>query len=182
MMKSKAESKKGVEPFMSDLQFNFGEWNIGGKLIFFSTIVAILSLFLPWIIGDGDTLGYQQGSSVFLAFFIYPFIALTMDKHINKVVGYMMGVLAVLVPSYLLYYVAGDMGARAADAAGIGIIIFILTGIMLLIGVHKYERYDRYGVDPKPLKRGKPCSKCNKPMEYMQEWDRWYCEMCEEYD
>lgn len=175
------ESRKKEEPLLRGLQFNFSGWNLGGKLIFISTVIAILSLLLPWIEGDGDTLGYKQGASLFLGLYIYPFFVLTMDKKMNTAAGYLFGGLAVLLPSYFLYYMADEMAASISEAAGIGIIIFILCGILLLIGIHKYERYHRHGIDEEEYERGKPCPDCDKSMEYEEKWDRWFCEECDEY-
>lgn len=29
--------------------------------------------------------------------------------------------------------------------------------------------------------KGKPCPDCKKPMEWVEKWDEWYCENCDEY-
>ncbi len=158
------------------LEFNYRDWNLGGKLIFYSTLLAIFSMILPWIEGDGDTLGYQQGATVFLALYIYPFIVLTMDKHFKTPLGYVNGILAVIIPSYFLYYMAEEMAANLLEAAGIGILLFIITGILLFIGIHTYERYDRLGIDEK----SRSCPECESDMKYVEDLDKWYCEECDE--
>ena len=171
-----SEEKEEKEPRIRGLQFNYKEWNTGGKIIFYATVLAIVSILLPWIEGDGDTLGYQQGASVFLALYIYPFLALTMDKPFKTPLGHINGLLAVGVPGYFLYYMAEEMAAGLLEAAGIGIILFMIAGIALLIGIHKYERYDRMGLD----KKTKVCPGCDADMRYLEELDRYYCPECDE--
>ncbi len=79
---------KKEKTFLRSFKFNYKKWNIGGKLIFISTVIAILSLLIPWIGGDARTeSGLMQGASVFLAIYIYPFFMLAQDKSIDKKIG-----------------------------------------------------------------------------------------------
>lgn len=175
------------EPLIRSLELNFSGWNIGGKLIFIATVIAILSLLLPWIGENGEAeLGYQQGASIFLAFYIYPFLILAQDKTMNKVVGIASSALAASAPMILVYHLSREMALRMLDIVNWGVILFLLASITLLVGVIKYERYLREGEEPKKLvmlkkKRGKPCPECDSAMVYEEEWDRWYCEECEKY-
>ncbi len=173
--------KRSEEPVFRSLEFNFNDWKLGGKLIFISTLLAIISLFFTWIdSGDQSEIGFLQGGSIFLAMYIYPFLILAQDKHMNKVLGVISGASAVLFPILLLNYMSRQMMEPMMDIAGLGLIIFIITGIILLVGVIKYVPYDRYGTEER--KRGKPCPSCDKPMVYENEWGRWYCENCDKYD
>lgn len=182
MQSSKGDSSTSEEPMLRNLEFNLTEWNIGGKLIFISTLIAIISLLFTWIdSGDQSEIGFLQGGSLFLAVYIYPFFILAQDKHMNKIIGGVSSILSVLLPLLLLYYMSGEMREPMMDISGIGIIIFIIAGVLLIIGVFKYVPYDRYGIEEKKTKRGKPCPACDKPMVYEDEWDRWYCESCDEY-
>ncbi|MFO7991310.1 MAG: hypothetical protein R6U61_03330, partial [Thermoplasmata archaeon] len=86
MQSSKGDPAKTGEPMLRNLEFNFKEWNIGGKLIFISTVIAILSLLFTWIdSGDQSEIGFLQVGSLFLAAYIYPFFVLAQDKHMNKI-------------------------------------------------------------------------------------------------
>jgi len=182
MGKKERESSDEDEPLFRSFEFNFKGWNAGGKLIFISTLIAILSLLLPWIGGDAETeIGFMQGGSIFLAFYIYPFFILAQDKSMNKIAGVISAGLALVMPGILLYYVSRDMMVRIPDIIELGFVLFMIAGIVLLIGVAKYEKYYRHGKKEKEEKRGKPCPKCNSPMEYEEEWDRWFCDECEKY-
>lgn len=174
------------EPILKPLEFNFSNWSIGGKLIFISTLIAILSLLLPWIEGDAQPeMGFLQGQSVFLALYIYPFFILAQDKKMNSAIGVLSSILAIILPLTFLYYMSRELRQPMPDIISYGLIIFIIASIILIIGVLKYIPYDRKRgtlrkKEEKP-KRGKPCPDCNSPMEYEEEWERWFCEECDEY-
>ncbi len=186
MEDEKEDKKKDEEPYFRSLRFNFNQWNLGGKLIFVAALLAIISQVLPWIKGRTDTLGYQQGASIFLALYLYPFFALSMDKTMNKIAGYLFGCLIIILPAYFLYYMSGEMAAPILEITGAGIILFMFSGFLLIAGIYDYRRYLReedrlVGAEKEEKKKGKPCPDCDKPMEYVEDWDRWYCENCDEY-
>lgn len=181
MASEKSKSKKIDEPMIRGLEFNFNQWNTGGKLIFISTVIAILSLLLPWIDGGIEReIGFQQGGSVFLAMYIYPFLMLTQDKSINKIAGTISGVLAILLPGYFLHYMSLELREPMTEIVMSGMILFLIAGILLLVGILSYQRYHRNG-EPETKQKGKPCSECDSPMTYQKEWERWYCEGCGKY-
>jgi len=184
--KTDTTDEDNEEPILKPLEFNFKGWNIGGKLIFISTLIAILSLLLPWIAGDADAeMGFKQGGSLFLITYIYPFFILAQDKSMNNAVGMFSSILAVILPSTFLYYMSRQIRQPMPEIISYGLMIFLIAGIILIIGVLKYVPYDRehdrlMEKEEKP-KRGKPCPDCDHPMEYEEEWERWFCEECGEY-
>lgn len=76
-------------------------------------------------------------------------------------------------------------------------IILIILGIILFVAIIIWLVKDRstnvyttsqhtYPQQPPPQQtssrpKGKPCPDCNAPMEYMSEYNRWYCDRCGEY-
>jgi len=177
------EGENSKEPRFKNLEFNFSQWNLGGKVIFFSTLIAILSLFFVWIKTDHSEIGFLQGGSLFLAAYIYPFFILAQDKKMNKIIGGASSIFAVVLPIALLIYMSDQLRERITSTAGIGLYIFIFAGILLILGVFKYVPYHRDGdIEEKKKGRGKPCPSCDKPMVYEEGWERWYCENCEEYE
>ncbi len=192
MSPSEKGSTDEEEPLIRSFELNFQGWNFGGKLIFISTVIAILSLLLPWIGGDAEPdMGFGQGASVFLVAYIYPFFVLAQDKKMNNVVGFASSLLAIILPGIFLYYMSREMRLPMPEIISYGLLIFLVAGILLVIGVSKYVPYDRERGEPtkeeeapvlrKKKRRGKPCPDCNSAMEYEEEWERWFCEECDEY-
>lgn len=105
----------------------------------------------------------------------------------NKVIGITSAALAIIIPGIFLYYMSNSMMDSITHIVDWDIILFLIASILLLIGVIKYERYDRYKTKKKSVlkkkepKKGRPCPECNSPMIYVDEWGRWYCENCDKY-
>ncbi|MGM0509734.1 MAG: hypothetical protein ACQESD_01215, partial [Thermoplasmatota archaeon] len=142
---TKVEGEENKETPFRRLEFNFSEWNPGGKLIFISTLIAILSLFFVWIKTSNSEIGFLQGGSLFLVAYIYPFFILAQDKKMNKIIGGISSISAVVLPIVLLMYMSDQLMERVFIIAGIGIYMFIFAGILLITGVIMYSPYDRYG-------------------------------------
>ncbi|MFW6072081.1 MAG: hypothetical protein ACOC6U_01120 [Thermoplasmatota archaeon] len=84
----------------------------------------------------------------------------------------------------------GELGA----ACCVGIIVIIIIAIISIILILKWIFGSKQEVNiqqqppqqqPPPVSRvkprGKPCPDCSKSMEYIKEYDKWYCDNCEEY-
>lgn len=139
----KREKGSDSEGFLRSLEFNYGDWNLGGKLIFYATILAIISVILPWMEANNGTIGFMQGAGFFLVFYVYPFVLLLMDRKIHELVGTVSAGFAVFAPSYVLYYVMDQEGGSLTEIAEPGVIIFIVASMILFTGIHLYESYER---------------------------------------
>lgn len=118
----------------------FEKWNIGGKLIAISSIVAIISLFMSWVdLGILRASGFQQQGYIFLVFYIYPVFTLLKEKPINKIGGIISSLLAVILTFMFMLSKSVDVFGETVNGAGVGIYLFILASIGLVIGVVKYE-------------------------------------------
>lgn len=170
------EPETEEESLLRHLEFNYQGWNLGGKLIFYSTVLAMISQLLPWA-GDMETYGFQDGSTLFLVFYIYPFVALTMDKPIHTYLGSLMGVFGIIAPTILYFLYPGR---PLMDEMSHGFILFIAACILLIIGVNTYKRYDRHAPEKKKIMESKPCPDCDSEMEYIDNLERWYCEECDD--
>lgn len=125
------------------MKIRFGEWNFGGKLIFISVIVAILSLFLPWAdLGIFSVSGFQQDGYLFLLFFLYPIYKVLKNQKINKVIGLIFSVVVFIMS--IIFFVSKnvDLFGSTVNAAGMGLYVFIISTIMLIIGVIKYSKIE----------------------------------------
>ncbi|WP_455286041.1 COG1470 family protein [[Eubacterium] cellulosolvens] len=54
----------------------------------------------------------------------------------------------------------------------------LLGGLLVLVVIGAVALRQRSKPPPPP---GNPCPTCNKPMTFIKEYDRWYCQNCKEY-
>ncbi len=122
------------------MKINFRDWNLGGKLIFISTILAILSLFMSWVdAGIIRASGFQQQGYLFLILYIYPVIKLLQGTKMNKLIGIICSILAVIGSIAFLSSKSVDIFGTTVNAAGAGLYLFIIASILLTIGVLQYK-------------------------------------------
>ncbi len=122
------------------MAIKFKEWNLGGKLIFISTVIAILSLFMNWVdAGIVRVSGFQQQGYLFLILYIYPVYKLLKDAELSKVLGLLCSILAVISGIAYLSSKSIDLFGTTVNAGGTGIYIFIIASVILTIGVVKYK-------------------------------------------
>lgn len=120
---------------------NLSQWKkrweqagISEKTIFLSTLVATLSMFLPWVdLGLGVRSGFVEGSFLFLGLYIYPFWSSFKQKPMNKVWGL---VCAVIAASFSIIYMATQEMMSI-----LGVAIFFLSSIALGVGVYQSKGY-----------------------------------------
>ena len=122
------------------MKVKFNEWDLGGKLIFISSILAVISLFMPWAdLGIFSVSGFQQDGYLFLVLFIYPFYRVMKNQSINKIIGLISSGLAFIISLMFLFSKSVDMFGSTINAGGIGLYLFVITTIGLIVGVIKYS-------------------------------------------
>lgn len=122
------------------MKVRFKEWDLGGKLIFSSNVLAVLSLFMPWAdLGIFRVSGFQQDGYLFLVLFMYPLYKLLKNAPINKTIGLISSVAALVLSIMFLSSKSVDIFGSTVNAAGIGIYIFVISSIGLIFGVLKYS-------------------------------------------
>lgn len=122
------------------MQFKFKEWNLGGKLIFISSILAIGSVFMTWIDIDGvEISGLQQKGYIFLVFYVYPMYQLLKNEPMHKIGGKASSLLAIALGASLLGSISMDDAGNTINAGGIGLYIYITASIILNIGTIRYD-------------------------------------------
>ncbi len=129
---------------ISKIQFNFINWNIGGKIICICTFIAIISMFLKW----ADILyaqnSFSQRTFFYLVFYVYPILAVLQNRPYYKKWGLVFPVIAIV---FSVFYIATTKGISLIYgieifAASTGAYVFMLSSIGLLIGVIKYRTID----------------------------------------
>jgi cytochrome b subunit of formate dehydrogenase len=122
------------------MKVRFQEWDFGGKLIFISIILGILSLFMSWVdIGIIRVSGFQQQGYVLLILFIYPIYKLLKGTKINKVLGLICSIIAVICGFAFLRSKSVEFLGSMINAGGAGIYLFIIASIMLTVGIIQYK-------------------------------------------
>lgn len=123
--------KKGELHFM-----NFKNLTMPRKLILGAGVLAIISLFLPWVdLGIISASGFQQQGYFFLVFFIYPFYCIFKDSKINKIGGLISGGLAIIATIFFISSKTEVLFGETINAAGIGMYTFLISAIILAIAV-----------------------------------------------
>lgn len=122
------------------MKIKFKEWNFGGKLIFISVLLAILSLFMSWVdAGIVRVSGFQQQGYLFLILYIYPAYKLLKGAQLNKLIGLICSILAVVSSIAFLSSKSVDFFGSTVNAGGVGLYLFIVASIMLTVGIIKYK-------------------------------------------
>ena len=118
------------------MKFNWKTSTLGQKIIFSSTLVAILSLLLPWAdMGLTSVHGFGQQGYILLIFYIYPLIKILKQEPITKKYGIISSSLAVLSSIVFAFSKSVEVLGTSVNLSGSGLILFILCSIALLIGI-----------------------------------------------
>jgi zinc-ribbon domain len=115
--------------------------DLGEKIILGSALVALLSLFLPWVaMGILSSSGWSQQGYLLCLLFVYPVIGVFNVMGLNRVAGIICGVLALVLA---IWYIAGKhyeiMGATG-NASASGLYLFAASTIGLIVGAVKYKQ------------------------------------------
>lgn len=115
---------------------DFKNWSLGGKLIFISSCLAVLSLFMSWAdMGIVSASGFSQQGYLLLVFFIYPVVCLLKGKDMSKKIGLISSILGIVAT---LAYMSSLSGF-----SGTGLYLFFLTTLGLTFGVIKYDNIEK---------------------------------------
>ncbi|WP_338838402.1 hypothetical protein WDR10_14855 [Kurthia gibsonii] len=115
---------------------NFKQLSLGKKIILITTVIALISLFLPWVeLGILSASGFQQGGYLFLIAFIYPVYCVLKNTYINKVGGLVCGIVALIASIAYINSKSDEIFGTAINVAGSGAYLFLISTIGLIIGV-----------------------------------------------
>jgi len=125
------------------MAFNWKDWNLGGKIIFCSACVAIVSLLMKWVdLGVFSQNGFAQQGYFLLVCWIYPLFVLLKDKKMNVFGGMISSVIAIVV---MIVYISSkgineEIFGEVIDVnvAAAGAWLFLFASVALLIGVVKF--------------------------------------------
>ena len=134
-------------------QINFGKsespsevkhWrriSIGGWLIFFSSVLAMTSLFWPWaeirflLFKIGSRTGLAIGVIYVLALWFYPVSAAIKREHMSSSSTILTSVLALTVPIVIALVIDGKGWGPFGIDPGSGVFLFLVAGVTLATGM-----------------------------------------------
>ena len=122
------------------MTFSWSNINIGGKIILISTLIAIISIFMPWVdMVIRTSNGWQQLAFVLLALYAYPALQVINNKSISLIWGSAVSILAAVAAVAFMEYKTILVENIDLCFAGQGTYLFFATSIFLFIGVLKYK-------------------------------------------
>ncbi|MDP3266214.1 MAG: hypothetical protein Q8M39_05250 [Sulfuricurvum sp.] len=122
------------------MTFSWSNTNLGGKVILISTVIAIISIFMPWIDTTISTSsGWQQLAFVLLAFYVYPAFQVIKNKPLSLMWGSASSISAAVAAVVFMEWKTIPFEGVDLCFAGQGTYLFFVASVLLFAGVLKYK-------------------------------------------
>lgn len=122
------------------MTFSWSNTNIGAKAILIASLIAIISIFLPWIdMTITTSSGWQQFAFILLAFYVYPVLQVIKNKPISLVWGSASSILAAFTSVAFMEWKTIMFEGVDLCLAGQGTYLFFVASVVLFAGVLKYK-------------------------------------------
>lgn len=130
------------------MTFSWSNLNIGGKIIVISTVIAIISIFMPWIDTTLSTSsGWQQLAFVLLGFYVYPVLQTLNNKPLSLVWGSASSIAAAVSAVAFMEWKTIPFEGVDLCFAGQGTYLFFVASVFLFAGVLKYKPTEAISVE-----------------------------------
>lgn len=134
------------------MTFSWSNTNIGGKAILISSLIAIISIFLPWVdLVIRHTNGFQELTFVLLAFFVYPTLQVIKNNPISLLLGSASSILAAVAAVAFMEWKTIPYQGVNLCFAGQGAYLFFVASVILFAGVLKYKASELEVSEKSPL-------------------------------
>lgn len=135
------------------MTFSWSNTNIGAKAILIASLIAIISIFLPWVdLVTRYTNGFQELSFVLLAFFVYPVLQVIKNKPISLVWGSATSIAAAVCAVAFMEWKTILFEGVDLCLAGQGTYLFFVASVVLFAGVLKYKSSEITSVENTEIK------------------------------
>ena len=115
--------------------------NSPDKLIVGSTLIALLSLFTPWVnMGIVSLNGFQQQGYILIPFFIYPVLKILKSEKMSFLPALASGVIMLLITIYFISTKSINVYGESVNVSGWGLWLFLLTSIAFTLGIYLEEK------------------------------------------
>lgn len=96
---------------------------------------------MKWVdMGILSATGFQQQGYLSLILYIYAVVKLYQNKPINRVLGIISSLLAIVARIAFALSKSDDFFGESINAATTGLYVFIITAILLTVKIFKYEK------------------------------------------
>lgn len=130
------------------MTFSWSNLNIGGKIIIISTLIAIISIFMPWVDTTLSTSsGWQQLAFVLLVFYIYPMFQVITNKPLSLIWGSASSISAAVAAVAFMEWKTIPFEGVDLCFAGQGTYLFFVASVLLFAGVLKYKSTEIISVE-----------------------------------
>lgn len=120
------------------MKIRFIQWDLGSKLIFIATCLAIASFFFKWLdIGVAAENGFLQGGVFFIVCFIYPFIKVVREKKMSKLIAYVFALVAIILTMMYISSKTVDFFGQTIRGAAAGPYLFLAACGLLSFGIFR---------------------------------------------
>jgi hypothetical protein len=130
------------------MKLEWSKWNVGGKIIFVASCVAVVSMFMNWVdLGITARIGISQAAFLLLGFWIYPVYMLLNNRSIKLRWGLPSATLSI---AGVIAYIASKsmtIAGQSGNFSAIGAWMFLIASVALIIGV-ALSRPIRVTIDP----------------------------------
>ena len=129
------------------MKISWNEWNTGEKVIFVASIVAALSMLLPWVdIGIASRNGIMTGGIILLALFIYPMLKILKSQEINTKIALAASIVSILASIYWIFVQNTiQLMGQTGNVSGFGLYIFLIASFALAFGIWKNSKLENSG-------------------------------------
>ncbi|HQS67209.1 MAG TPA: hypothetical protein PLM93_08510 [Sulfuricurvum sp.] len=120
--------------------FSWSNTNLGGKIILISTVIATISMFLPWVdMVTRYTTGFQEYAFALLLLYIYPVVQTIRNQSISLVFGSLTSIIAAVAAVAFMEYKTIPFEGVNLCFAGQGTYLFFAASVFLFAGILKYK-------------------------------------------
>lgn len=124
------------------MQFSWNKLNIGGKMISIAAVLAIISMFMPWVdMVTRTTSGFQELAFVLLLLYAYPLYKMLRNQSVSLILGAGSSILAAAASVAFMEWKTIPFEGVDLCFAGQGTYLFSVASILLFAGILKYQPY-----------------------------------------
>ncbi|MFA6189185.1 MAG: hypothetical protein WC680_07890 [Sulfuricurvum sp.] len=128
--------------------FSWSNTSFGGKVILISTLIAIISMFLPWVdMVTHYTTGWKEYAFALLLLYIYPAVQTVRNQSISLIFGSACSIIAAGAAVAFMEYKTIVFEGVDLCFAGQGTYLFFVASVFLFAGVLKYKPTETTSID-----------------------------------